>query len=146
MRVVLDTNVLARAVPGRNSPARELLDCLLGPTHVLVSSPLLLNELARVLRYDRVRAIHGLDDTAIDAYVESLRTASLLVTVTSPMPVAGDPDDDFVIATAVDGQADVLCTWDRHFYTVAVTQYLAPLGVRVLRDVDLLQDLQPPIP
>lgn len=146
MRVVLDTNVLARAVPGPNSPARQLLERLLAPTHVLVSSPLLLAELARVLRYDRVRAIHGLDDPDIDAYVESLRTASLLVTVTSPPPVAGDPDDDFVIATAVDGQADVLCTWDRHLYTDAVTQYLGRLGVRVLRDTELLQELQPPIP
>lgn len=146
MRVVLDTNVLARAVPGRNSPARQLLERLLNPTHVLVSSPILLDELARVLRYDRVRAIHGLDDPAIDAYVESIRTASLLVPMTSPPKVAGDPDDDFVIATAVDGQADVLCTWDRHLHVDAVTQYLAPLGVRVVRDVDLLQELQPQTP
>lgn len=105
----------------------------------------MLAELDRVLRYDCMRAIHGLDDPAINAYVESLRIASLVVAVTTPLSVSTDPDDDLVIATAVEGQADVLCTWDRHFYVDAVTQFLKPLGVRVLRDVDLLPELQSPI-
>lgn len=85
MRVVLDTNVLARATPGRNSPARQVFDALLVEPHVLVSSEFLLNELGRALRYQRVRAIHGLDDTAIDAYVQAIRDASLVVTFATPI-------------------------------------------------------------
>lgn len=142
MRVVLDTNVLARATPGRNSPAKQVLDALLGAPHVLVSSEFLLNELGRALRYDRVRAIHGLDDTAIDAYVQALRDASLVVDVPATVAVATDPNDDPVIATAIEGQADVLCTWDRHLFAPAVQQHLTQVGVRVLRDTDLLSELQ----
>lgn len=52
MRVVVDTNVLAGATPGRNSPARQLLDPLVVPPHVLIGSEFLLDELGRVLRYD----------------------------------------------------------------------------------------------
>jgi putative PIN family toxin of toxin-antitoxin system len=144
MRVVLDTNVLARATPGRNSAARQLLDVLLQSPHVLVSSEFLLSELGRALRYDRVRAIHGLDDPAIDAYVQAVRDASLVVVLPATAAVATDPDDDAVIATAIEGQADVLCTWDKHLFAPAVQQYLAPAGVRVLRDTDLLRELQSP--
>jgi hypothetical protein len=46
MRVVLDTNVLARATPGRSSPAKQLLDFLLAKPHVVIASEYLLDELA----------------------------------------------------------------------------------------------------
>lgn len=146
MRVVLDTNVLARATPGRNSPAKQVLDALLLPPHVLVSSDFLLDELGRALRYDRVRAIHGLDEAAIDAYVQATRDACLVVALPATVAVSTDPNDDPVIATVVEGQADVLCTWDRHLFAPLVRAHLAPLGIRVLRDTDLLHELQSPPP
>ena len=146
MRVVLDTNVLARATPGRNSPAKQVLDALLVAPHVLVSSEFLLTELGRALRYDRVRAIHGLDDAGIDAYVQALRDASLVVALPPTVAVSTDPNDDPVIATAIEGQADVLCTWDRHLFAPSVQQHLTQVGVRVLRDTALLNELQSPPP
>jgi hypothetical protein len=142
MRVVLDTNILARATPGRNSPAKQVLESLLHPPHVLVSSEFLLNELRRILRYGRVRAIHGLDDSVIDDYIHAIRAASLVVTHGTPAAISADPNDDPVIATAIEGQADVLCTWDRHFFSAAVQQHLGQVGVRVLRDTELLRELQ----
>jgi predicted nucleic acid-binding protein len=50
MRIVLDTNVLARAVTGPGGPAGELLRRV-QRDHLLVLSPFLITELARVLRY-----------------------------------------------------------------------------------------------
>jgi putative PIN family toxin of toxin-antitoxin system len=147
MRVVVDTNVLARAVPSRSSPARQVLEALLAQPHVLVASDFLLSELGRVLRYPRVQQLHGLEETALDSFVQSLRDASLVVEIpTTSAPVASDKDDDPIIATAVEGQADVPCTWDRHFFAPEVTEYLAKAGIRVLRDTDLLRELQPPAP
>lgn len=144
MRVVLDTNVLARALPGRESPARRLLQAVLLPPHVLIASDFLLNELARVLRYPRVQQIHGLDDASLDTFVQSLGEASLVVDAGQPAaPIATDADDDPIIRTAIEGQADVLCTWDRHFFAPPVVEHLAKAGIRVLRDTELLLELQP---
>jgi hypothetical protein len=39
MRAVLDTNILARAVPGKTGPAREVLELLAVSPHVLVTAP-----------------------------------------------------------------------------------------------------------
>jgi predicted nucleic acid-binding protein len=65
MRVVLDTNILARAVGSRNGPASELFECICAK-HTLITSSKLLAELARVLSYDRIRSMHQLSDAAIE--------------------------------------------------------------------------------
>ena len=144
MRLVLDTNILARAATGPASPARELLELALGPDHTLVTSEFLLEELLRVLHYDRLRAIHGWSPEEIRHYVGWLRDGSVVVPIpagSADAVVLADPDDDPIVATAVLGQADVLCTWDRHFFSSAVQQHFNQIGLRVLRDTDLLQEL-----
>jgi putative PIN family toxin of toxin-antitoxin system len=145
MRVVLDTNVLARAVRGGTGPAAELLGIVLAAPHVFILSPFLLSELARVLRYERVRKLHKLDDSQLDTYVQSLQAAALVVNppaAAAAAVVSADPDDDPVVATAVTGQAEVLCTRDRHLGSTAVRAYLSAQGVQVLTDIELLQLLR----
>lgn len=144
MRVVLDTNILTRAASPSRGPARRLLDLLTSEPQVLVLSPFLVSELSRVLRYDRVRAVHGLDDAGIDAYLASVERAGILV---DPSPkgsdsiVASDPDDDAIVRTAIAGSADVLCTLDRHLRQPSVVEYCLRRGVRVLTDSQLLREL-----
>ena len=65
MRVVLDSNILARAAHNPAGPAGELLNRLCTAEHVLIVSPFILDELDRVLRYPRLRPLHGLSDNAI---------------------------------------------------------------------------------
>ncbi|HVA49846.1 MAG TPA: putative toxin-antitoxin system toxin component, PIN family [Pirellulales bacterium] len=112
MNVVVDTNILVRAAPGRTGPARELLQLLAEPPHVLVSSPPLLDELSRALGYPRLRAIHGLDDAGIMRYATDIETLAMLVPLTTPTVTAvqSDPDDNAVVAAAIAGQAEVICT------------------------------------
>ena len=71
MRVLLDTNVLVRAAKPTDNPARKLLRILRRDPHVLLVSPFLLEEVERVLRYPRVRQLHGLDEAEIQAFVAS---------------------------------------------------------------------------
>jgi putative PIN family toxin of toxin-antitoxin system len=145
MRAVLDTNVLTRSLPGRNNAAEQTVLALTRSPHVLVLSDFILDELGRVLRYDRQRKIHGLSDSRIDDFVNRLRAESLIVPVpTAPATavVLADPNDDPIVATAVLGQADVLCTWDRHLYQPVVVQYLHQFRVRVMREGALLLELQ----
>jgi predicted nucleic acid-binding protein len=67
MRIVLDTNVLARAAMRTSGLGRELLlRCTENP-HVLVLSEFIISEVSRVLRYPRVRKSHGLSDQATES-------------------------------------------------------------------------------
>jgi predicted nucleic acid-binding protein len=145
MRLVLDSNVLARATPGKTSAAREVLLLASHIPHTLVSAPALLLELARILQYPRVRALHGLDDAGIRSFLQSIQAGSLLVTPILPPPIRSqDPDDDIVIAAAIAGRAEVICTRDRHFFAPPVQAASARHGIRILSEVDLLQELRLP--
>jgi putative PIN family toxin of toxin-antitoxin system len=144
MRIVLDTNVLARAATGPPGPADELLLRSVTPPNLLCVSAFLLAELGRVLRYPRVRNLHGMTEQQIDDYVGDIQMASLVVGV-PPMVdavVPSDPNDDPIVATAVIAQAQVLSTLDRHLRSPTVISYCAARGIAVLTDLELLGRLR----
>lgn len=53
-----------------------------------------------------------------------------------------DPDDDIVIATAISGNAEVICTRDRHFYSLTVQAACATFGIQIMNEVELLTMLR----
>ena len=142
MRIVLDVNILARVVMSPQGPAAELFDRLRSG-HLLVSSVEMLADLSRVLAYERVRRIHQLDDRGIEEFVARIEEGSLVVALPQSIPavVPADPDDDVVIATAVIGRAEVLCTRDGHLRAPEVRAYCSNRGIRVMTDVELLKEL-----
>ena len=144
MRILLDTNVLARAASGPPSLANELVLAATRPEHSLLLSPFLVSELSRVLRYERLRAVHGLDEMGIDQFIADLQAVAemVLVSGTPDAVVAADPQDDPVIALAVVGRADVLCTKDRHLLRREVVDYCAPHNVEVVSDLSLMDRLR----
>jgi putative PIN family toxin of toxin-antitoxin system len=145
MRIVLDSNVLARAARPFPGPAREVLVRSTEEPHVLLLSAFIVSELTRVLRYDRVRKMHGLDDLDIERYVADVESAALIVALPATSQeaiVVHDPKDDPIVHTAVAGGAEFLCTRDRHLRHPAVTAYCRARGIEVLDDVALLARLR----
>ena len=112
--------------------------------HELVISAFLLDETARVLRYPRLLARHGLSEQEIEEHIDYLRQISELVDVVVGDPVVlSDPDDDPVVYTAVDGRADVLCTRDRDLFQPNVVAFCHEHRIAVMNEVDLLRMLAP---
>jgi len=143
MRIVLDTNVLVRAAISSTSPARELLQLVTAELHVLIVSSFLLTEVLRVLGYPRIRTRTTITDEDAGQFVDDLQRVAEIIEVDVPeTPLSTDPDDDPVVALAVAGRAEVLCTLDRHFRQPAVAAYCSQHGVRVLSDVELLGELR----
>ncbi len=111
---------------------------------MLLTSAFILDELARAMRYPRLRRIHGLDDAEIDRHVQDVqRAASIVDLAVSPIPtvVASDPQDDPVLATAIRGLADILATLDSHLRHPDVREYCAQFNVRIVTDVEALEEL-----
>ena len=61
---------------------------------------------------------------------------------TPPRIVPGDADDDWLVALAVHGQADVICTRNRDLFHADVLAYCRGQGVEVMNDLDLLARLR----
>ena len=142
MRITLDTGILVRMNVRALGPARRLLQVILEGPHEMVLSDFLLDETARVLCYPRLQKLFNLSEDDIDEHINLLRARGDLVFPVIQQPVVlSDPNDDPVVFTAVDGQADVLCAMDRDFYTDNVITFCRMRGVEILNDVQLLQRL-----
>jgi uncharacterized protein len=113
LRVFLDTNVLVSAFATRGICA-DVLRVVLAE-HILVTGEVVLRELTRVLR-TRI----GLPPGAVREIAEFLREHEV-----APKPAVRarvprrDPDDQWVVASAVDSRADVLVTGDRDLLDIA---------------------------
>lgn len=143
MRVLVDTNVLARAAAGPPGPAYELVQHTTEHEHVLILSPFLLDELARVLRYPRMRPLHSLSDEEIEQFITDLVLVAYVVEPGgASLGISSDRDDDPILAAAYAGQAEVICTRDRHFHEPAVKEYCAANRIEILSDVELLARLR----
>jgi putative PIN family toxin of toxin-antitoxin system len=108
----------------------------------LLLSNEMLYELARVLRYPCMLALHGLPEKRIYDYVGFLREAAEMV-VPNPLLVTPirDANDAVVMQTAVIGEADVLCTRDRDFFEPPAEEFLKKAGIAVLDDISLMARL-----
>jgi putative PIN family toxin of toxin-antitoxin system len=144
MRIVLDTNILARANPHSKGVARALLLTIFeSADHMLVLSPFLLRETERVLNYPRLQAIWPLTPHDIEQYTQALQDFAELVNPRiGARLVPNDQEDDPVLETALSGRAHVLCTLDRHFQHRTVLKTCNKHDIQVLTDIELLSILR----
>lgn len=113
MRLFLDTNVLVSAYTARGICA-DLMRHILAE-HELLTGEVNIAELRRVLR-DRFRASAAI----IDSVEAELRDQVVVPKPLKPSPVpVRDPDDRWVLESAVAGEADLLVTGDQHLLDVA---------------------------
>ncbi len=143
MRVTCDANFLVRAALHPKGLAAAILGLCLRADHVLVLSPLILNHADRALRDPRIQKRYEISNKEIEEFLHHLRGVSDLVISPRITPVvSADPDDDEIIATAVDGKAEVIGTLDQHFEDHAVISYCSARGIRILTDIQLIQELR----
>ncbi len=124
MRVVLDTNILISATQWTGSVAQRVLRQLHeSQAELFVSTPILeeFNEvLQRDFDYSDEEAGFIIGRVLELVHVTQARSALRVVT--------DDPDDDKIIDCAVDCNADVILTYDRHLLKIG--QYE---NIRIIR-------------
>ena len=143
MRIVLDTTILVRAHDSAKGLARDLLLRVIVSDHVLLTSDEMLYELAKVLRYPRMLAFHGLSEGRIYEYVGFLREVTEIVP-SNPLLITPirDVNDTIVMQTAIIGEAEILCTRDQDFFDPPAEPFLRSAGIEVLDDIALMRRLR----
>jgi putative PIN family toxin of toxin-antitoxin system len=111
-RITLDANVLAPGFTSQGSSSAQLIDLWRASAFELILSEHVLQELARTLAdpYFAMRLPRD-DAAAILMLLNSTATVTELTVDVSG--VATHPEDDAVLATALSGQATILCTRDK---------------------------------
>ena len=120
-RVVLDTTVLIAALRSDRGASRVLLtQALEGALTLLASVPLMLEYEAVATRAEHLQAA-GLSEADVQAVLDALATVMEPVKLAFLWrPLLPDGDDDMVLETAVNGQAEILVTVNRRDFEPAV--------------------------
>ncbi|PSR32322.1 MAG: putative toxin-antitoxin system toxin component, PIN family [Sulfobacillus benefaciens] len=117
IRVVLDTNVLVSAVRADRGPLAAIREgWLTGQFQVYVSKPLL-DEVERTLTKPYFAARLGPEQT--DRFLTLLKRTAVLQPIIEPVTgVATHPEDDWILATAQNAQAQFLVTGDKALHAL----------------------------
>jgi putative PIN family toxin of toxin-antitoxin system len=112
MHVVVDTNILVGYLITHRPPIAEIVDVYLARgDFTLLISPVLLEELDRVLQYPRLHRYYDAETRL--RFVALIAALSETVDLPDEVPcICRDPADDWVIACAVVGGADVIVSGD----------------------------------
>lgn len=114
MRIVLDTNVVLSALLWRGTPHHLLASIAERANIQIYSSTALLEELADVLtRPSAAKRLTLIGRSAREVLADYVEAIELVEPASVPRVVAGDVDDDQVIAAAVAARADLIVSGDR---------------------------------
>ena len=110
MRVVLDTNILFSALISPHGAPDVIYRAWRSARFEVVTSRAQLDEIRRASRYPKLQAI--LQPAKVGAMINNLQRAVVLERLVIEVE-ADDPDDSFLLAMALAGNADYLVTGDR---------------------------------
>ena len=113
-RAVVDTNVLVSGIIAPHGAPRRILEAWHAGQFTLVTSEAIVVEVARVLRYPRIRDRYSLTEDDVVTVVDSLRTDAKVVAGLYEVQRSVDPADDMFLACALEGLAEYVVSGDRH--------------------------------
>ncbi len=111
VRLVIDTNVLISALITSNTPPDQLYKAWRDGRFVLVSCEQQLEEIRRITRRAGVRL--RLHPAEAGRMVNDVRALAVMVDTLPTIDVSPDPYDNYLLALAAAGRADVLVTGDK---------------------------------
>jgi len=113
LKAVPDVNIHVSALIKPDGHSAQILDRI--GEFVSYTSESMLKDTERALHYDRILRKYQLTEEAVAQYLQRLRRSHAVVTGAYEVHgVAPDPDDDKIIACALDAGADYIITGDPH--------------------------------
>ena len=140
LRCVLDTDVVIAAMRSRTGASAAIILAALDTPYLklLASVPLVLEYEAKCLM-PKHRDVAGLDEQQTQRFLTSV--IDLMEPITMDYrwrPQLRDPGDEMVLETAINGQADLLITFNLRDYGDAPKQF----GIQALRPADALKRIR----
>jgi len=134
----LDVNVLISALLSPSGAPARILEAWRAERFLAVTSEPVLAELQRVLAQPRLRNRYGLTPSRVQELLRGLRRFALVTRGELELRgVAPDPDDDKLLACAVEGEADYLITGDK-----SLLQLRRHDGVQIVAPAEFIRMLE----
>lgn len=112
MKVTSDVNILVSSMIAPFGTPRSIITAWREGSLELVISNGIINEVAEKLKLPRIKKKYKLTDKQIKSAITTLKYNAQLSEPQEIQSVTGDPEDDYVLATALQGGAEYLITGD----------------------------------
>lgn len=114
-RVVLDTNVLVSGAIQKKGFPYKVVKAWEDDVLALVTSGPLIDEVNRVLHYNKIRVRYSLKEEEIKQILLNLMRYSIFINDPPKLNVIKeDPSDNNILAAAIGGKADYIISGDTH--------------------------------
>jgi len=136
LRVFFDTNLFVSSLLVKNGLPAQALDAWRSRRFLLVTSPAIMAEVDATLKYPRIRRKYSTTDEDVNSLLELMRTDALVVPGDADVAgsVPDDPDDEIVLAGAIDGKVDLIISGDGHLLSLKSFRDIPIITVRELLD------------
>lgn len=112
-KAVFDTSVLVAALLTPKGLSRSLLERARAEEFELCLSPEIIAEThSRLIKHQHLRKRYNYSDEEVAYFISGLRVMATPVSDLPTIQVVRDPNDDFIIATAIKAEADYLVARD----------------------------------
>lgn len=117
LRAVLDTNVFVSGIKSQKASPSQILDAWMKKRFTIITSPQLLAEIHEVLMRPAILDILKKTPDEVNEFIKLLIQKTFVTEGKLEINVLkNDPDDNMVLATALEGQATHLVTGNtKHF-------------------------------
>jgi putative PIN family toxin of toxin-antitoxin system len=132
LRVVLDTNQFVSSVLVPRGLPAQVIDAWRQREYLLVISPEIIAEIRATLDYPRIRRKYLITDEQVERLIAVLEQDALVVSgeVNTSGAIPDDPDDDKILACAVDGMVDLIVSGDRHLLALGEYKVISIITAR----------------
>ena len=138
MRVVLDTSVVVSAVRSRHGASNRLLTLAHSGAFQILATPALFLEYEEVIARPEHRVVHGMTPDRMHAFLIGLAAIIESVRIFYQWrPQMQDSDDEMVLETAINGQADVIATHNLKDFAGVASKF----NVRVASPARLIREV-----
>jgi putative PIN family toxin of toxin-antitoxin system len=140
MRIVLETSVLVAALRSRSGAGNAILRMVAERRVVLLATPPLFLEYEEVLMRAEHRLVHLLSPDELNGFLQELAALSEPVELHFRWrPQVHNSDDEMVLETAINGEADALVTYSTGDFSAAAERF----GLPVLTPAEFLKRMEP---
>ncbi len=127
-RVVIDTNVLVSGIIQKKGFPYKVVKSWEDDDLVLLTSEPLINEVSKVLHYEKIRVRYSLKDEEIKQALLNLMRYSIFVNDPPKLNVIReDTSDNIIFAAAIEDKADYIISGDSHLLNLGSYK-----GIRIL--------------
>jgi putative PIN family toxin of toxin-antitoxin system len=113
MRVAVDINVFISTIIKPESRVGMIVVRMRNGDYTILYSPEMINELAEVVTRDKIWKKYKLTEETVNSFVNSIVKFGERIHVITIVDICRDPDDNILLALALDGKADYIVSGDK---------------------------------